>query len=127
MGPKLKSFLKTYQIYSEHAEVANEKSFDGRINNFFFRHRSQLRHGRHLRNISSLDHVHSRIGIACVLMNSVYQSLLILTDGLDLPQNNPKTAAKLFHVSQLVDLHPFLKALLLHDDVDELLLTVDAD
>ena len=116
-----------YQIYSEHAEVANEEGFDGRIDYFLFRHRRQLRHWRNLRHVSSFDHVHSRISIASVLMNRVDQSLLILADGLDLPQNNSKTAAQLFHVSQLVDLHPFLKALLLHDDVNELLLTVDAD
>jgi len=71
--------------------------------------------------------VHCRVGVTRVLVNGVDQGLLILADRLHLTKNNAKTAAQLFHVTQLVKLHALLESLLLHDDVDELLLTVDAN
>ena len=60
-------------------------------------------------------------------MDCIDHRLLLKTDRFNLTQDDPETAAELLHVSQLVVFHLLFKALLLHDDIDELLLTVDTN
>lgn len=67
------------------------------------------------------------VRVTGVLMHSINKSFLVLADGLDLAEDDPKAAAQLLHVAQLIQLHLVVKALFLHHNVDELLLAIDAD
>jgi len=107
--------------------VANVKCLDRRRRDFDFRLGHQLRDRRQLRDLRALDGVHRRVRGAGVFVHGVDGRLLFVADRFNLTENNPEAAAQLLHVSQLVVLHLLLEPLLLHDDVDELLLAVDAD
>lgn len=115
------------EVDGEHAQVANEECLDRRRSDFVFRQAGHLRDGRELGNFSALDVVNRRVGVAGVLVDGVNQSLLVVANVLHLAEDDPENAAQLLHVSQLVLLQLFVEALLLHHDVDELLLAVDAN